>query len=95
LPARGVVSGGRAAAVYEIVPDRRADAVEVTVASGEDVQLAGVLAGHGSADELAEQLRARGFDGLLSNLVSDAGASARARWAGQDEGLRMRGNGGA
>ena len=45
--------------------------------------------------QLAEQLRARGFDGLLSNLVSDAGAAARARWAGQDEGLRMRRNGSA
>jgi hypothetical protein len=80
--------------VYEIVPDGKRP-VEVTVASGEDVQLAGVLAGSASADELAGQLQARGFDGLLSNLVADSGGTARARWAGQDEGLRMSPDGSA
>ena len=76
--ARVVVAGGRAAAVYAILPDPKAGAVEVTVASGEDVQLAGVVAGRATADELAEQLRSRGLDGLLSNLVAEAAATARA-----------------
>jgi len=83
-PARVVVAGGRAVAVYDIVPAGTGEPIAVTVASGEDVHLAGVLAGRQSAEQLAAHLQASGFDALLSNLVAGAGGAARVRFIPQE-----------
>jgi hypothetical protein len=82
--ARIVVAGGRAVAVYDVVADGSGDPIAVTVASGEDVHLAGVLAGRQSAEDLAAHLQGRGFDALLSNLVAEAGGAARVRFVPQE-----------
>ena len=54
--------------------------VQVSVASGEHTHLSGVLGAPVSADELARQLAARGFDGLLANLVADSQGVTHIRW---------------
>jgi hypothetical protein len=79
-----VILGAAAVAVYDVAATGE-DPVAVTVAGGEDVHITGVLAARCTAAELAEQLQARGVDGLLAGLVADDGGTVRARWIGQDD----------
>ena len=84
VPAHVVVSGSGTFGVYSVEPDRdetgRSVPVQVSVASGEHTHLSGVLGAPVSADELARQLAARGFDGLLANLVADSQGVTHIRW---------------
>jgi hypothetical protein len=93
LPAHVILSGSRTVSVYDVVPEGGADAVEVTVASGEHVHLGGVLGSRTDAADLVEALRARELAGTLGALVTTPSGSASVRWLDQehapsdDEGL--------
>jgi hypothetical protein len=78
-PARIIVAGGRTVAVYAIAPDG-ADAVRVTVATGEHLHLSGVIGGIAGADALTDALRRRDISAVLSVLVGVPDGAARLRW---------------
>jgi hypothetical protein len=81
-PARIVVTGSRTVAVYPVVPEGDVP-VEVTVASGERLHLAGVLGGTAGAPALAEALRRRDVPGVLSAAVGTPAGRATVRWRAQ------------
>jgi hypothetical protein len=68
--------------IYSLIRDPDAPAVEVTVASGRDVELCGVLGSPLAAAELAAQLRERGFQGVLGPLTGAAPGTAHVTWRG-------------
>lgn len=77
------VSGTRAIAVFDVVPDPKAVAVRVTVASDERWLLAGVVGatGEGAAASLAGRLAMGGMAGVAGTLVGDPLGSSLVRWS--------------
>jgi large repetitive protein len=80
-----IVDGEATTTVHALEPDADAEQVVVTVASGQDLNLAGVLGSVLDARELAELLTERQIDGLLGTLVPTPEAGARVRWAEPDD----------
>jgi large repetitive protein len=75
-----ISDGASTTSVYGVAPEAGAEAVEVTVASGRDVDLCGVLGSDESAPALAERLRTEGFPGLLGSLVPSPRRGAHVSW---------------
>jgi hypothetical protein len=73
-------SGGAVVSVYELERERGAAEVVVTVASGRDLHLQGVMGSLLAQAELAPLVEERRFAGLLGSLVPTPGATARVRW---------------
>jgi hypothetical protein len=71
--------------VYAVAEQDEPAEVAVTVASGRDLHLAGVVGSVVDASALAELLRERGIDALLGTLVPSPEASARVSWAAPGE----------
>jgi large repetitive protein len=71
--------------VYTVAPEPGVAAVEVTVASGRDVDLCGVLGSDESAPALAERLRTDSFPGLLGALVPSPRRGAHVSWVAAPE----------
>lgn len=80
VPPQVVLSGGRTALVYDVVPDGKGEPVSVTVASGEHLHLSGVLGAAGTAVALAEALERRDISELVAPLVSVPEGQAHLRW---------------
>ena len=78
--ARLLMTGVQAVAVYDVVPDRAAEAVGVSVATGGDWRLTGVLGSELSADELARVLLRDGLVGATARIGAVAGAGCSPVW---------------
>ena len=74
-----VSDGARRLAVHPLEPTGEAP-LEVTVASGASVHLAGVLGSRLAAPALADALRQRSLGELLGTLVPTPQGSAQVRW---------------
>ena len=76
-----IADGDTTTTVYALAEREEPAEVAVTVASGRDLHLAGVLGSVLDAPALAELLPERGVDGLLGTLVPSPDAGARVSWA--------------
>jgi hypothetical protein len=79
-----ILDGDTTTTVYALAERDEPAAVAVTVASGRDLHLAGVVGSVLDAPALADVLAERGIDALLGTLVPSPEASARVSWASSD-----------
>jgi hypothetical protein len=80
-PPTSLVTAGRTFLVHEIEPDAGV-AVAVTVASGADWRLAGVLGARGLAGDVAGRLARQGLDTAVAPLIAGTDGSLRVGWLG-------------
>ena len=80
-PAQIIVSGGRTIAVYSVIPD--GGPVAVTIASGENLHLSGVIGGTAGAAALTDTLRRHDISTVLAPLCGVASGAALLRWVPQ------------
>jgi hypothetical protein len=84
-PPTSLVTGGRTFLVHKIEPEAGA-AVAVTVASGADWRLAGVLGARGPAGDVAGRLARQGLDTAVAPLIAGTDGSLRVGWLGVPDG---------
>ncbi len=82
-PPLSVVSGSRTINVFNIRPDGAGAPIEITVASGEHVHLAGVVGSRRGAEALADALSRAEVGGTIGTLFDLAPGKARVRWVPQ------------
>jgi hypothetical protein len=85
LPPTSLVTGGRTFLLYEVVGSvvsRVPEAVTVTVASGADWRLAGVLGAVGSLGDVSGRLARQGLDTAVAPLIVGTSGSLRIGWLG-------------
>ncbi len=75
-----VMNGSQAVAIYDVVVDPAADAVQVSVAPGGDWRLTGVLGSDLPADQLAALVLRRGLVAATARLTATSGAGCSPVW---------------
>jgi hypothetical protein len=80
LPPITLVSGDRLLAIYAVVRDPGATAIEVNIAVADNLRISGVIASLETASVLAADLAAQDAGRLIGALVHDPNAKALLRW---------------